>query len=129
MPLTRFVCLLIFLSTCGEMSQPAYGQSNPSAPFTFVRHGRRKARLPMQLQRNLLVIKAKLNGAGPFNFLLDTGVSTSILTASTLADSLHLRHGQQFRVVGAGGLDSGMLAYQTDSVRVTMPGVEAPNMA
>ena len=128
MPLLRFVCLLIFLSTFGEMSRPVRGQSNPSAPFAFIRQGRRKIRLPMQLQRNLLIIKAMLNGAGPFNFLLDTGVSTSILTASNLADSLHLRHGQQFRVVGAGGRESGMLAYQTDSVRVTMSGVEAPNM-
>jgi hypothetical protein len=81
------------------------------------------------LQRNLLVVSAWLNGYGPFNFLLDTGVATSIITASSLADSLGLKHGEQFRVVGAGGADTGLLAYQTDNVRVTMPGVEAPQMS
>ena len=128
MSVTRFVCLLMFLSLFGKMSPPAHGQADAAAPFAFERPNHRQARIPIQLQRNLLVIKARLNGAGPFNFLLDTGVSMSILTASTLADSLNLRHGQQFRVVGAGGLDSGMQAYQTDSVRVTMPGVVAANM-
>jgi hypothetical protein len=82
----------------------------------------------MQLQRNLLVVSGKLNGYGPYNFLLDTGVSTSIITSPALADSLHLRHGQAFKVVGAGGIDSGLLAYQTDSVRVELPGIVAPRM-
>ena len=122
----RFLRLLIFLSLCGEMSRTAHAQA--AGPFAFDRPGRHRARLPVRLQRNLLVVEVRLNGAGPFNFLLDTGVSTSIITASALADSLNLPHGQQFRVVGAGGLDSGLLAYQTDSVQVTMPGVVARRM-
>ena len=122
----RFLCLLFFLSLCGEMSRTAHAQA--AAPFAFDRPGRHRARLPVLLQRNLLVVEVLLNGAGPFNFLLDTGVSMSIITASTLADSLNLPHGQQFRVVGAGGLGSGLLAYQTDSVQVTMPGVVARRM-
>ena len=128
MLVSRFVFLLVFLSICGEMGRPAHAQVIAPQPFAFDRPHRHQAHVPIQVQRNLLVVKAQLNGAGPFNFLLDTGVSTSILTASALADSLHLRHGHEFRVVGAGGLDSGMLAYQTDSVRVTMPGIVAANM-
>ena len=128
MLIPRFVCLLIFLNAFGKISQPAHGQA-PAPPFAFARPGHHQARVPVLLQRNLLVVKLMLNGAGPFNFLLDTGVSTSIITASALADSLQLRHGQQFRVVGAGGLESGVLAFQTDSVRVTMPGVVAANMS
>ncbi|GAA3965286.1 aspartyl protease family protein [Hymenobacter antarcticus] len=80
------------------------------------------------MHRNLLVVKALVNGTGPYNFLLDSGVGVSIITAPALADSLGLKHGQQFRVVGAGGLDSGLLAYQTDSVRIALPGVVAPHM-
>ncbi|MBO2008058.1 aspartyl protease family protein [Hymenobacter negativus] len=83
----------------------------------------------MQLQRNLLVVNAWLNGYGPFNFLLDTGVSTSIITSPALADSLGLSHGERFRVVGAGGSDTGLLAYQSDNVQVTMPGIIAPRMS
>lgn len=139
MLIARFVCLLVFLVFSWEMGCPAHAQSAPKAPllaqlptkavpFVFNRAGRQKAHVPIGMQRNLLVISATLNGAGPYNFLLDTGVSTSIITSPTLADSLRLRHGQKFRVVGAGGIDSGLLAYQTDSVRVVLPGVVAPFM-
>ena len=125
----RFVLLLIFLGLCPVTSPAAQAQAVPTAgPFSFDSPRRRQARMPVQLHRNLLVVKAMLNGAGPYNFLLDSGVGVSILTAPALADSLGLRHGQQFRVVGAGGLDSGLLAYQTDSVRLTLPGVVAPRM-
>ena len=129
MPLPRFVRLLIFLCFCGELGRCAHAQPvATTGPFVFDRARRQQARIPFLLQRNLLVVKALINGRGPYNFLLDTGVSTSLLTSPGLADSLGWRHGQQFRVVGAGGLDSGLLAYQTDSVRVELPGVVASHM-
>lgn len=129
MHVSRLVCLLVFLRICGETGQLAHAQSlSTKAPFLFQEAKRHRARVPLQLQRNLMVVSARLNGAGPYNFLLDTGVSTSILTSPSLADSLHLHHGQMFRVVGAGGLESGLLAYQADSVRLELPGVVAPNM-
>ncbi|HEX8327005.1 MAG TPA: aspartyl protease family protein [Hymenobacter sp.] len=126
----RIACLLVSLCFCLGGGQRAYAQPDgTSTPFRFAESRHKKARVPIQLQRNLVVVGVKLNGYGPFNFLLDTGVSTSIITSSALADSLVLRHGQQFRVVGAGGTDTGLLAYQTDSVRVDMPGVVAPHMS
>ncbi|GAB3585876.1 aspartyl protease family protein [Hymenobacter daeguensis] len=112
------------------MSRPVCAQSiAPRAVFRFKSAHRHRAIIPIQLQRNLLVITARLNGYGPFNFLLDTGVATSIITSPALADSLGLRHGEQFRVVGAGGADTGLLAYQTDNVQVSMPGIIAPRMS
>ncbi|OGX85839.1 hypothetical protein BEN48_14130 [Hymenobacter glacialis] len=121
--------MLLFLGLGWEMRTPAHAQPG-TAPglFGLSNPRQKKARIPIQLQRNLLVVKANLNGSGPYNFLLDTGVNTSIITSPTLADSLGLRHGQQYRVVGAGGLDTGLLAYQTDSVRVELDGVVAPHM-
>ena len=128
--LLRFACLLLLLSFWGEMGQHAHAQPIGSGtPFAFKYPRRQKARVTIQLHRNLVVVSALLNGYGPFNFLLDTGVGTSILTSPALADSLKLRHGENFRVVGAGGkANSGLLAYQTDSVRVELSGVVAPLM-
>jgi hypothetical protein len=112
------------------MSRNAHAQAIlQTAPFTFINTRRHQSKVAVELQRNLLVVKAKINGLGPFNFLLDTGVGISIITSTSLADSLHLRRGEKYRVVGAGGADTGLLAYQTDSVRVTLPGVEAPHMS
>jgi hypothetical protein len=128
--LPRFVWLVIFLAWGGEIGRPACAQAGVAeAPFRFSNARRHRARVPIQLQRNLVVVSCKLNGYGPFNFLLDTGVSTTLITSPALADSLQLRHGERFRVVGAGGADSGLLAYQTDSVRLTLDGVVAPRLS
>ena len=129
MLVSRFLCLLLFLGFCGELGSPAHAQTGtPTTPFGFSKAKVKKSRIPLQVQRNLLVVRAKLNGAGPYNFLLDTGVNTSIITSPHLADSLGMRHGQKYRVVGAGGLDTGLLAYQTDSVKVELDGIVAPHM-
>ncbi|WP_426060151.1 aspartyl protease family protein [Hymenobacter sp. B1770] len=128
MGVLRFVFLLLFLGIGWEGADVHAQPANAPAPFTFLQAGRNKARVPIALHRNLLVVTGTLNGFGPFNFLLDTGVNTSIITRAALGDSLGLRRGQLFRVVGAGGADTGLQAYQTDSVRVQFPGVVAPHM-
>ena len=130
MSFPRFVWLLLCLglrvAAVGQALTPAPVQTGP---FALVRAGRKQATVPVQLQRNLVVVSGSLNGQGPYNFILDTGVGMSIITSAGLADSLGLRHGQLFRVVGAGGNDTGLLAYQTDSVRVELPGAVAPRMS
>ena len=124
------VRLLLLLITAGTGCWPAYAQQQVAAgPFRFDNPRRHKTFIPVQVQRNLLVVSARINGSGPYNFLLDTGVATSIFTSGSLADSLGLHHGERFRIVGAGGVDTGLIAYQADSVRVTMPGVTAANMS
>ena len=95
--------------------------------FKFRQPKRQRTAVPLRVERNLPVVRATLNGAGPFNFLLDTGVAISLITNPKLADSLHLTHGAQFRVVGAGREATGLLAYQADGVRVELgPNVVAP---
>jgi predicted aspartyl protease len=116
--------LLVLL---GLLSSVGSAQPGPvAAPaFAFTKPGQHKARLSFSAQRNLIIIAARLNGRGPYNFLLDTGVSTSLLTDPRLADSLGLAHGQNYHLMGVGGTDSGLRAYEAASVRVSLPGVEA----
>jgi hypothetical protein len=126
----RAVCLLLYFGLWALEPASVRAQTAPKrGPFMLENPKHQRATIPVQVQRNLLVISAYINGHGPYNFLLDTGVSMSILTSNTLADSLGLRHGDQLRIVGAGGGDTGLLAYQSDSVRVSMPGVVAPHMS
>jgi hypothetical protein len=100
-----------------------------SATFAISRAGRHKARLPFTTQRNLIIVAARLNGHGPYNFLLDTGVSTSLITDPTLADSLHLARGSEYKLLGVGGTDSGLRAYEVTNMRVSLSGrAEAPGM-
>lgn len=109
------------------LSQAAWAQ--PEVPFHLVRPKARSTTFKFDTQRNLIVVAARLNGQGPYHFLLDTGVSTSMLTNPALADSLHLVRGQEMRVVGAGGEDTPLRAYRTDGVRVELPGLVAPSMS
>ena len=125
--LLRLLAGLALLLAAG----PGWAQSEarPTGPFVFSRAKCQQVRLKFFTQRNLIIVSAKLNGAGPFNFLLDTGVATSLLTDPAVADSLHLTHGAQFRVMGVGGTDSGIHAYEVNDVAVTMKGIVAPRLS
>ena len=100
----------------------------PDALFQFDRPGRRQAALPIQIQRNLLIVSVMMNGIGPLNFMLDSGVNMAILTDPAVADSLGLLRGQSYRVVGAGGESTGLLAHEIQGIRLSAGPVVAPNM-
>ncbi|MFD1470697.1 aspartyl protease family protein [Hymenobacter caeli] len=125
--------LLLLLLLVPALARPARGQGPDAPPFRLGRARQRRVRVPLRVERNLPVVQVWLNDSGPYNFLLDTGVAVSLLTEAAIADSLHLRHGQDFRVVGAGGEATGLLAYRAPGVRVRLgrPGQEAvaPDMA
>ena len=127
MLLARLVCLLVLLGFGLGGSGAAQAQPADAAPlFKFKRANQTSGRVPTQLQRNLLVVEVALNGTGPYNFLLDTGVGASIITDPAVAQALRLRQGERYRVVGAGGADTGLQAFKTDSVKVELFGVVAP---
>ncbi|MBT9393738.1 aspartyl protease family protein [Hymenobacter sp. NST-14] len=95
------------------------------AVYQFRRPQIRRARLPFLLQRNLIVVEVLLNGRGPFNFLLDTGISSSLITDPRLGQDLNLRLQGRFLVAGAGE-ESPLEAYQANDVAVTLAdGVQA----
>ena len=106
---------------------PAWAQQQ--VPFQLVRPRASRAKVPFSLQRNLIVVSLRLNGQGPFNFLLDSGVGTSIITDPALRSFLRLRTDQTYQLVGAGEVEEPLVAYVADSVRVTMPGVVAPALS
>ena len=126
----HLVYLLMAWALCQGLHSPVCAQPTlPPGPFAFTQPKRHHTTVNFQVQRNLLVVKVLLNGAGPFNFLLDSGVGMSIITSPELADSLRLHRKEYFRVIGMGGTDTGLLAYQTDSVRVELPGAVARHMS
>ncbi|WP_048825964.1 aspartyl protease family protein [Hymenobacter sp. DG25B] len=103
---------------------PASGFSQP-APFQFIKARKHRVEVPFDLQRNLIIVSTKLNGRGPYNFMLDTGVGTSLITDPQLQQELQLPRGQRFQVAGVGE-ESALEAFLTEGVRVELPGVVAP---
>ncbi|WBO82803.1 aspartyl protease family protein [Hymenobacter yonginensis] len=115
------VCLLLLLGAASG----AVAQSS-DLPFRLEKPGKQQVRLPFYFQRNLIIVEVKLNGAGPYNFLLDTGVATSIITDPSLTPLLRLRPGAEvYRVAGVGE-EEPLEAHYADSIRVTLPGIVAP---
>lgn len=66
-----FVCLCLYLST----PSPGWGQGLHEVKFRVV--------------QGMIVVPVTINGAGPFDFLLDTGNTDAIIDRS-LAEELHL---------------------------------------
>lgn len=99
-----------------------------TAPFQFSAPGKKRAVIPLEIQRNLLIVSFLINGAGPFNFMLDSGVGTTIITDPSIIAPLGLHRGQPYRVVGAGGENTGILAHELQGVRLSQGNIVAPNM-
>ncbi|GAB3638125.1 hypothetical protein GCM10027422_37150 [Hymenobacter arcticus] len=120
------LALLVGLPSLGPAS--AQVAAGPTATFALTHRGRHQTRFDYISQRNLVIVAVRLNGQGPYNFLLDTGVGTSLITDPQVASQLHLSRGEEYRMMGVGGADSGLRAYEATNVRVTLPGAEAAGM-
>lgn len=95
------------------------------SPFHFKEASQHQVSLAYKSQSNLLVIPVYLNGKGPFNFLLDTGIAISTITNPKLKKQLGVQATQPCSLLGV-GKKAPMLAYRTNPVRVEFAGIEAP---
>ncbi|RZK46099.1 MAG: hypothetical protein EOO59_19865, partial [Hymenobacter sp.] len=121
--------LALLVGLLGLGAACAQVPAGAAATFALTHHGRHQTRFDYIAQRNLVIVAARLNGQGPYNFLLDTGVGTSLLTDPQVASELHLSRGEEYHMMGVGGADSGLRAYEATNVRVTLPGAEAAGMS
>ncbi len=71
-------------------------------PFQFTNKNRQKVKLPFRLERNLIIVPVYINDKGPFNFILDTGVSILIITEPSLKDSIGLKGERSIKIRGLG---------------------------
>ena len=84
-------------------------------------YNRKKAHIPFELYNNLVVIPLKLNGVVPLNFVVDTGVRSSIITEKLIIDILKLPYSRKITVNGPG--DNIILeAYVVNSVDIVLEG-------
>lgn len=84
--------------------------------------------MPFKLIRNLVVIKLKINGKGPFNFILDTGVGLMIITEPKLVDSINLQNKRTIKLAGLGEGDA-YEAYVTPPLKIEIPGLTSYDVA
>lgn len=62
----------------------------------------KKNALDFELVKNLIIIPLTINGKGPYNFILDTGVGPLIITEPTMVDTLGLKVLRNTKIYGLG---------------------------
>jgi hypothetical protein len=86
-----------------------------------------KLTVPFEFHRNLIIIKAYLNNQGPYSFMVDTGISISLIVDPALRDTLNLTEGRMIKVVGAGE-EEGLEALITPGIEMKFAGVTGNNL-
>lgn len=66
---------------------------------------RKQQTIAFSLVKNLIIIPIYINGKGPFDFILDTGVNPMIVTDSTLKESLKVPYVRNIKIGGYGNFD------------------------
>lgn len=86
--------------------------------FTFPA-GQKKEHLYFNLVKNLIIIPLYINGKGPYNFILDTGVNPLIITDPSIRDSLNITGLRPIKISGFGeGGDVNALYSNTARVSI-----------
>lgn len=71
--------------------------------------GKTVVEVPFRLTANKIIVPVRVNGHGPYDFVLDTGASGGLLDVPGAAATLGLTPFGQARVAGAGGGEAAML--------------------
>jgi predicted aspartyl protease len=101
------VLLLFFLFFSGIFNQVEAQKKKELEKFGFYFKGKRQktAKIKFELYSNLIVVKVRINKSDTLNFILDTGVSSLIITDPSMAKKLNLDFSRQVRINGAGEKD------------------------
>ena len=78
--------------------------------------------------RDMVVITLNINGKGPFNFILDTGVGLMLITEPKLVDSINIPNKRTIKIAGLGKGDD-YEAYITSELKVDIPGLVSYDVA
>lgn len=108
-----FLALLLMLSLACRQAH---------AQYFDLQGGRGHVTIPFKMARDLIIIKLTINGKGPFNFILDSGVGLMLITDPKLVDSIDITNKHTIKIAGLGkGRD--YEAYITPPLDVGIPGL------
>jgi hypothetical protein len=113
---------LLLLLLCTLKNTTCYGQ------YFQLNENSKRVTMDFKMIRNMIIIKLDINGKGPYNFILDTGVGIMVITDPALIDTLNIPHKRLTKLAGLGNND-GFDAYATCPLHISMPGLTSVNVA
>jgi hypothetical protein len=115
--LNKWICLLLIFAICLPDCVSAQG-------FRF-RGNRKKDAIEFKLVKNLIIIPIYINKKGPYNFILDTGVSPLLVTDPTILNTADMKDARTIKLTGLGkGNDVEALASNSLQVDVGRSSME-----
>lgn len=97
----KFFTLSLLISCLMMICQSSY--ANPEDEYFKFNSGSRKRQVvPFKLIKNLMVVPMMINGKGPYNFVLDTGVGLCLITDPSLLDTLKPTYVRNIKILGFG---------------------------
>lgn len=84
-------------------------------------------RIPVEVQHNVIIIPVRINGSFEMDFILDTGVRSTILTEPYLTQFLRLDSVSTVRVRGLGEGED-IYAVLARDINIDLPGVHGQHM-
>lgn len=92
-----FACFSLFRST----NTPLYAQQQIQN-LSFANSTQKSVSFPFKFINNLIILPVVINDSDTLQFILDTGVSISIMTELSIGDSLLLNYTRQVKLNGLG---------------------------
>jgi len=106
-----------------SLLSPSFAQAQQ---FEF-RNQRKQQSLNFKLIKNLIVIPVYINNKGPFNFILDTGVSPLLITDPSILDTMDFSKLKAIKLTGL-GKGQPIEAFASNSVHVGIGAAQMSNM-
>lgn len=120
-----FYPMLFCLLSCFSNFAEAQGHIIPQDTAYFTKD-KSKIKLPFKLVHNLIVIPVRINDSKSLNFILDSGVNSTLITQLHYSDSLSLNNSRKITVQGLGE-GFALEALISSGNSMFLPGIKGEN--
>jgi hypothetical protein len=114
------IFFLVVFSTTDSFSKNDVG-------FRFNNRKKSRVSISIQVVNNLIIVPVKINNSPPFNFLLDTGVKTTILSEPLLLNFLQSDSSEAVLVLGL-GKQGYIIAEKLKNITFLLEGITGEKM-
>lgn len=98
----RMKIILLFAFTLTFISSPLESKAQDKIFGFHLMQKRRSTRVPFELHANLIIIPARINKSDTLHFILDTGVSSTIITDPSIAPYINSQYVRSIQLDGVG---------------------------
>ena len=98
------------------------------AQFFEMPANKNKISVPFKMVRNMIVVKTMIDGKGPFNFIIDSGVGIIIITDPTLIDSVGTKSARVIKLSGLGDAND-VNAVINSNLNFNISGIKGINLS